>query len=348
MVFFDHIFKRLISVPVLFILLPVLCPVKTGCTISFSRPEPGDSGVQEFCGDGILNGNESCDGTDLGGETCETLGYLGGTLACDEECRFDTSRCIAAVCGNNIIEGDEVCDGTDLGGHTCESLGRGNGILSCLDDCSGFDFTWCQKGDGDPCSTTEEDVCAGGICFIEQAEGYPSGYCTRNCGGTNCPVGSVCVQHLTGHFCMAACLATEDCRPGYGCFDILGQGETYCWPQCENDDHCTDGALCNPWTGLCGDNVSGSDNGDACETSLNCKGSCTFWPQAPQEGYCVSRCAVSTSFCPGNSICSNVYENARGDLGLCLAGCEISEDCRSGFGCEPNPYGQGMICLPDG
>ena len=32
----------------------------------------------ETCGNNTVEGTEVCDGTDLGGETCETQGYLGG------------------------------------------------------------------------------------------------------------------------------------------------------------------------------------------------------------------------------------------------------------------------------
>jgi hypothetical protein len=36
---------------------------------------------------------EACEGADLGGATCASQGFLGGTLACTEICTFDTSGC---------------------------------------------------------------------------------------------------------------------------------------------------------------------------------------------------------------------------------------------------------------
>lgn len=45
------------------------------------------------CGDGIADGAESCDGSDLDGETCATLGFGIGTLACTSGCGFDVSGC---------------------------------------------------------------------------------------------------------------------------------------------------------------------------------------------------------------------------------------------------------------
>jgi hypothetical protein len=37
--------------------------------------------------------SESCDGTNLGGTTCVSLGFNGGTLACNGGCTFDTTGC---------------------------------------------------------------------------------------------------------------------------------------------------------------------------------------------------------------------------------------------------------------
>ncbi len=46
------------------------------------------------CGNGKIDPNEQCDGANLNGFTCESLGNAGGTLACDPvTCTFDTSMC---------------------------------------------------------------------------------------------------------------------------------------------------------------------------------------------------------------------------------------------------------------
>lgn len=47
----------------------------------------------EYCGDGEINGSESCDGSELGGETCVTQGFDSGTLSCSSSCAFTTSNC---------------------------------------------------------------------------------------------------------------------------------------------------------------------------------------------------------------------------------------------------------------
>lgn len=45
------------------------------------------------CGNNIKETGEQCDGTDLGGATCQSLGYAGGTLGCYSNCTFNTSGC---------------------------------------------------------------------------------------------------------------------------------------------------------------------------------------------------------------------------------------------------------------
>lgn len=47
------------------------------------------------CGNGIIEPAESCDGANLGGQTCASQGLGGGTLACAPNCQgFDTGSCI--------------------------------------------------------------------------------------------------------------------------------------------------------------------------------------------------------------------------------------------------------------
>jgi hypothetical protein len=47
-----------------------------------------------YCGDGTVDANEQCDGTNLNGGTCVTAGLGSGTLACGPGCRYDTSGCV--------------------------------------------------------------------------------------------------------------------------------------------------------------------------------------------------------------------------------------------------------------
>src|SRR5262245_10767355 len=94
------------------------------------------SEISPGCGDGQLEAGEDCDGTNLGGQDCNTLGqgFIGGTLACDA-CQFDTSDCIPETCGNNSIEAGEDCDGINLNGESCFTQGFDGGTLACSAAC---------------------------------------------------------------------------------------------------------------------------------------------------------------------------------------------------------------------
>ena len=48
------------------------------------------------CGNGILDTGEQCDGVKLGGQTCQSLTFDGGIMAC-KACKLDTSGCYRAL-----------------------------------------------------------------------------------------------------------------------------------------------------------------------------------------------------------------------------------------------------------
>jgi hypothetical protein len=50
------------------------------------------------CGDGVRNGNEACDGVDLGGADCRAFGYANPEgLVCRADCRLDRDACGDAI-----------------------------------------------------------------------------------------------------------------------------------------------------------------------------------------------------------------------------------------------------------
>lgn len=50
-----------------------------------------------ICGDNLTEGNEECDNIDLKGLSCLSRDYIGGTLKCDSECKYDYSLCTITV-----------------------------------------------------------------------------------------------------------------------------------------------------------------------------------------------------------------------------------------------------------
>jgi subtilisin-like proprotein convertase family protein len=136
------------------------------------------------CGNGTIDPGEDCDTDDLGAATCESEGFVGGTLACSDTCTFDTSGCEADTCGDGTKDADEDCDcgagacsPAQLGDQTCADFPPHTaGTLGCnsLDDCT-FDTSGCYYcGDdtadsGETCDGTDLD---GHTC---ETEGFVGG-----------------------------------------------------------------------------------------------------------------------------------------------------------------------------
>ena len=158
------------------------------CTID-CQLDDGSCGGR--CGDEEVQGTEGeeCDGGDLNGQNCQSLGYTGGTLACGAGCTYDVSGC-AGKCGNGVIDADEgeICDGGALAGETCKTQGYHGGELMCMADCSGYNLDNCTAvgrcGDG-VIQGTYGEICDGANLDEKtcEGEGYYGGQltCSEDC-----------------------------------------------------------------------------------------------------------------------------------------------------------------------
>jgi len=88
-----------------------------------------------FCGDGIRQDGEGCDGQDFGRRTCADEGYYEGHLACRPECKVEASGC-AGRCGDGEINGPERCDDALPLSGTCRSRGFLTGTPGCAVGCA--------------------------------------------------------------------------------------------------------------------------------------------------------------------------------------------------------------------
>lgn len=110
------------------------------------------------CGNDVVEHDESCDGDDLAGESCSSLGFQIGTLECNANCTFNTSACSteAPYCGNNIKEVGEDCDGSDIGSASCQLYGFDTGSIDCYENCT-IDISDCSNFVSEEDEELEED-----------------------------------------------------------------------------------------------------------------------------------------------------------------------------------------------
>ena len=202
------------------------------CRPNCSGFDRAECGAPETCGNGAVDDAEECDGAEVGGATCESLGFGPGELGCTPNCaQFDTANCgPLETCGNGTIDDLEVCDGTALGNATCDGLGLGSGTLACASNCQRYDTTGCMAGCTPDCSATE---CG------------PDPVCGTDCG--SCNAGEQCTG--AGQ-CM--CVPTTCAAVGAQCGSI--------------DDGCGGMLDCG---GCPGAQTCGADNTCGCATVAN-------------------------------------------------------------------------------
>ena len=147
----------------------------------------------EFCGDGIVNGEEACDD---GAEAND--GHYGG---CNEDCT------LASYCGDGVVNEEEACDkGTEanIGGYNgckadCtldEHCGDGvkNGSEECDDGANNGTYGYCNA-----LCTGVGDYCGDGVKNGEEAcdDGENNGkygYCNTECSGLGERCGDAIIQ----------------------------------------------------------------------------------------------------------------------------------------------------------
>lgn len=81
----------------IFLLVSVFCVVVPLRLIFAESSDVSINALVPGCGDGIIENNEQCDGSDLVNKTCLDLGYTSGILTCSSTCEYSTISCVTAV-----------------------------------------------------------------------------------------------------------------------------------------------------------------------------------------------------------------------------------------------------------
>jgi cysteine-rich repeat protein len=97
-----------------------------------------------FCGDGIVNTIEQCDGSVPASATCASFGYYRGDVTC-QSCQLSPQDC-SGRCGDAVIDADhgEYCDSALPADGSCLAFGYDNGVLTCGIGC-GADLADCRQ-----------------------------------------------------------------------------------------------------------------------------------------------------------------------------------------------------------
>lgn len=197
----------------------------SGCTFDIT----GCIGSPPICGDNVVNQiGEVCDGRDLNGWTCGTLGYGGGTLSCSG-CEFDKSGCTNPgdkICGDGVVQQpndgniNEQCDGANLDGKApdCSTIDDyTDGTLTCHSNCL-FDYTECI-GSTPICGDDVINV-FGEDCDVNDLRGKTCEFFGYDEGSLSCSSAckfdaSLCIGVPGGGKCKYAEETDDDCEDGF-------------------------------------------------------------------------------------------------------------------------------------
>src|SRR5262249_32213069 len=107
----------------------------------------------DFCGNGVIDPGEQCDGKNLRGATCSDIDeWSTGTLACGTDCDWNMRDCVRHdPCGNGVVDRGEDCEPRLFDtskAHPCADFPphTGNpGNVTCNAHCR-YDFSSCVGG----------------------------------------------------------------------------------------------------------------------------------------------------------------------------------------------------------
>lgn len=282
----------------------------------------GAGGSTSMCGDGVVEGLESCDdGNMVSGDGCEA------------DCNFTCNNASPAT-------GDAKCDDSD----PC------NGKEKCLDDHT------CGPGmaapDGTACANMQ--ICIGGVCspnqcgdlYVSKTEECEDGNVVTGDGCDNCQFSCLSTDPARDCTNLDPCIATKCDDSTHTCGSALGDGVT-----CAAGSVCKSG-VCTPT--VCGDGILDAgeicddgnlQNGDGCDA--DCTRSCvdpkTDCPAAPvcQAPACDMNFVCTTTNIGSDPACIAPNSCMNGACQAPAAVCgngktEVGEECDFGASNGPN------------
>jgi hypothetical protein len=316
------------------------------------HPTPGPVAL-ELCGNGVVDGNEECDGDDM--TQC-----LSTQECYNCQCVYSVT---APTCGNGTVEGNEECDGDNLAMclsiqecHNCQCVymvGCGNGIVEGNEECDGSDMTQClstQECHNCQCVyMVEAATCGNGVVDGgEECDGNDMTQClsTQECFNCQCVYMVGCGNGIVewNEECdgndLTQCLSTQEC---FNCQCVYmveaatcGNGVVDGDEECDGNDmtQCLSTQECHNCQCVymveaptCGNGQL--DAGESCEP--------TDLAPVCMPGHACVNCQCVELFGCGDGYCDTATENTD----LCPEDCPCVDD---GVCAE----GEGFVCLDCG
>ncbi len=215
--------------------------------------------VPSTCGNGTLEGYEICDGADLDGRDCVSVGFSKGSLGCTSSCELDTTSC-SSTCGDQMRTAGEPCDGPDVRSFECNDFGYDSGTVGCDPLCTRFDLSACQTsavcGDGvmegpEACDGTDLGgagcVSLGFTGGTLKCETDCSTFRLGGCTGNSIPGWTCAPDYYGDSICDCGCgIVDVDCVSAMGrdCHVCGGPGSCGTTAVCPGDIDPTNNAVC--------------------------------------------------------------------------------------------------------
>ncbi len=319
------------------------------------RHPPGSAAV---CGDGVVEGAETCDppsscptschsdGNDCTTETlrgdastcnvsCSSTPIAScstGDACCPTGCSFASDGDCSALCGNGVVDPNETCDPVATcpsscdDGNSCTADSMTGSVANCNVACSHDPVVACASGDG---------CCPVGCTSLTDLD------CSAQCGNGVVDPNETCDPPASCPSCDDGIACTLDTRTGSAANCNVSCGHTSI-VSCENGDGC-----CPPGCSLasdhdcsasCGDGVL--DAGETCDPPSTCPSTCN-----DGNACTVDSTAGSAASC--NLSCGHTGITTCGpNDGCCPAGCTNASDGNCSSMCGNGVLDMGETCDP--
>ena len=335
------------------------------------------------CGNAVKDAGEQCDGADFGGKTCESIGFAGGQLKCNNFCAIVASGCTPPEnCSNSQDDDDDFqvdCFDSDCAGQpvcldSCASPFVAAVPFSSFSDTTGrpsVQSSSCSPAEGPELVFEVTAIDASDLIVSVQSWGGPDFTVSvrTSCGDQ---ASEIHCQNAVGpgdfnaeqfKITMAAgqtyfIIVDGTTVNDFGSFDINLQipqpeGDFECdnhfdddldgYLDCDDATNCQSLSVCVP-----GDQPPGSQCFSANECQADASDPICLGPvEGFSDGYCSEFCDLASPACSGDGICADpvaVLGKAISIHGICLDACSGAGDCRPGYECVDRGLGQ-KICV---